>query len=227
MLTLDYRGIGRSSVDGPAALEAQTSERLARDVAQLVAHLWAGGDAESRSLGGRQRLHVVGTSMGGMVAQQLALLLLRGGGGFYGSIRLALPRLCSLTLNATARSLGPVARFVPLGAPAYRRLLPLLLKADPAEMVRSVLSKAVPAEYLAFPHPRFSGKSIGDLWAERWVREYPEWFSYGDVDGTAAQARQGVGDIGNRKAAVGRQLVCPAHRFPSPSTSSPTESPSA
>lgn len=175
-------------------LESQTADRLARDAFQLAASIWTGGDAESRLYGGRTRLHVVGIGMGGMVAQRLALLLLRGGSGSLLSPRLAPPRLCSLTLAATARSLGPVARFLPLSPRAYRSLQPLFGKTDPQSMVASLLrSASVPESYLASPHPRLAGRRIGDLWEERWVREYTEWFSFWDRDITAAQARGGGG----------------------------------
>lgn len=81
----DHRGVGLS--DPPKA--ALTMHRLASDAVTVA-------DAA-----GMQRFHVIGVSMGGMVAQHVALHWL--------------PRAVSLTLIATHPG-GPLARVPPLGA---------------------------------------------------------------------------------------------------------------
>ncbi len=84
-LWFDHRGVGHSE----APRQALTMHRLASDAVQVA-------DAA-----GIQRFHVVGVSMGGMVAQHVALNWL--------------PRTVSLTLIATHPG-GPLARIPPLGA---------------------------------------------------------------------------------------------------------------
>jgi hypothetical protein len=69
VLTFDHRGIGQSGVPPARKLTAQSSEILAQDALALIQHVWS---AESRV-----NLHVYGASMGGMVAQKLALLLVK------------------------------------------------------------------------------------------------------------------------------------------------------
>ena len=81
----DHRGVGHS--DAPR--KALTMHRLASDAVEVA-------DAA-----GIKRFHVVGVSMGGMVAQHVALHWL--------------PRTVSLTLIATHPG-GPLARIPPLGA---------------------------------------------------------------------------------------------------------------
>lgn len=81
----DHRGVGHSE----APRQALTMHRLASDAVQCA-------DAA-----GMKRFHVVGVSMGGMVAQHVALHWL--------------PRTVSLTLIATHPG-GPLARIPPLGA---------------------------------------------------------------------------------------------------------------
>ena len=65
-------------------LEKQTTSILASDTHELINELW----------GNSQSVHVYGASMGGMVAQNLAVLLLRD------------KRLKSLCLAVTARCHG-------------------------------------------------------------------------------------------------------------------------
>lgn len=81
----DHRGVGHSE----APRQVLTMHRLASDAVQVA-------DAA-----GMKRFHVVGVSMGGMVAQHVALNWL--------------PRTVSLTLIATHPG-GPLARIPPLGA---------------------------------------------------------------------------------------------------------------
>eukprot|EP00727_Mastigamoeba_balamuthi_P010626 m51a1_g6186 putative alpha beta-hydrolase (326) ;mRNA; f:48226-52414 len=77
VMAADYRGVGRLGRDTPGPWSVAL---LARDLLRCLEHAgWLAADS--------QRLHVVGHSMGGMVAQELALA--------------APERLASLTLAAT------------------------------------------------------------------------------------------------------------------------------
>ncbi|KAI9329990.1 Alpha/Beta hydrolase protein [Obelidium mucronatum] len=117
-------------------------------------------------------------SMGGMVAQKLSLLLLRKN------------QLASLYLAVTARSYG-LARFMPSGAGFYRFVLPLAIPtSNPKAMIESILPKAFSKEYLDSVHPdsKAAGKTYRDLWLERWVNEYDEWYSFRDVNAISAQS---------------------------------------
>lgn len=103
VLTYDHRGIGKSVSTSADRGASQTSDLLADDAVALLDHVWPKGQQPNSS-----GLHVYGASMGGMVAQKLALrLLARVPGGH-------LP-LRSLILAVTARCYG-LARFVPIGA---------------------------------------------------------------------------------------------------------------
>lgn len=82
ILIYDHRGIGHSKTAAiPRTTERQTSSFLAHDAHQLINHVW--GDHVS--------VHVLGVSLGGMVAQELAPLLIRE------------QRLLSLYLGITTR----------------------------------------------------------------------------------------------------------------------------
>lgn len=161
-LTFDYRGIGKSTCK--EKLEQQTSELLAQDAFQVLQEVW--GDSAS--------IHVYGASMGGMVAQKLALLLLGHG------------RLKSLFLAVTARNYG-LARFMPIGPKFYRFMLPFAISSNPTAMIKSLLPKCFSSEYLTAKHP-VTGESFGALWLKRWVDEYRDWYSFWDIDATAAQS---------------------------------------
>jgi len=171
VLTYDHRGIGRSTAPAPAAAPPQTSELLAADALALVLCAWPEWPAGAR-------LHVYGASMGGMVAQKLALLLPRG----------AAPPLCSLTLAVTARGYG-MARCLPLGFRFYRAVLPLALPSAPAALVDVLLPQMFAPSYRNLPHSRdAAGATMGELWRRRWAAEFAEWFCLASLDATAAQA---------------------------------------
>jgi len=194
VLTYDHRGIGKSVARDK--LESQTSEMLAAEALALVSHVWTGGG----------RLHVYGASMGGMVAQRLATLLLRSAGARPGPpgpsatsssqtaaagppIRL---RLSSLCLVVTARSYG-MARFFPMSAGVMRLFLPCALASKPAAMIDSILPKCFSAAFRDTRHPRSpAGETMGALWRQRWVDEYDQWFSFANVPATAAQSTVAV-----------------------------------
>jgi pimeloyl-ACP methyl ester carboxylesterase len=168
VMTYDHRGVGLSTVAPPAV--SQTSELLAADALALTEHVWP-----SARLAQGAGLHVYGASMGGMVAQRLALLLLARQSA---SLQRT-PPLRSLTLAVTARCYG-YARFVPLGARFYRWALPLALPTNPAAFVDSVLPKFFSREFLDAPNAADpSHATNGALWRARWISEYPQWFTFG------------------------------------------------
>lgn len=177
VLSYDHRGIGRSVTASADAnrRNSQTSEVLAADALALLDHVWPSAPPGTC-------LHVYGASMGGMVAQRLALLLLaRGASTAHMPLR-------SLTLSVTARCYGR-ARYVPLGAGFYRAVLPLALPSTPEKLVETLLPKCFGPDFLAAPHPSDpAGKSMGELWRARWVAEFDDWWSLRNLEGTAAQA---------------------------------------
>lgn len=170
VLTYDHRGIGRSTLAADLKLTTQTSEILAKDALALLEHVWAGEPATSRPV------HVYGASMGGMVAQQLAVDLLTQKHSV---------KVKTLVLAVTARSYG-LARFVPLGPSVYRALFPWVLPSDPSKMIADLLPKCFEKTFLESLHS--SGRSHQDLFQERWVREYSDWFAFSDLDACAAQS---------------------------------------
>lgn len=85
VLIMDNRGIGES--DKPL-MRYSTSE-MAKDVIEVLDHI---GWDKNRSL------HVIGISMGGMISQELGLLIPE--------------RICSLTLLSTAAALKNTVGFV-------------------------------------------------------------------------------------------------------------------
>jgi alpha-beta hydrolase superfamily lysophospholipase len=74
VLTYDHRGVGKSASGAADRKAGQTSELLAADVAALLAHVWPPASAPPGA-----RLHVYGASMGGFVAQRLALMPFHSG----------------------------------------------------------------------------------------------------------------------------------------------------
>ncbi|CAF2740507.1 unnamed protein product [Rotaria sp. Silwood2] len=66
ILTYDHRGIGHSKATTAATTIRETSNLLAHDAYQLINHVW----------GDQAPVHVLGMSLGGMIAQELALLLI-------------------------------------------------------------------------------------------------------------------------------------------------------
>ena len=174
VLSYDHRGVGKSkTTDTVDRCASQTSEVLAADALALLDHVWPSAPPGSC-------LHVYGASMGGMVAQRLALLLLA-------RQQATLP-LRSLTFSVTARCYGR-ARYVPIGAGFYRAVLPLALPKTPEKLVETLLPKCFGPDFLAAPHPTEpGGATMGELWRRRWVAEFDDWWSLRNVEGTAAQA---------------------------------------
>lgn len=126
----DHRGVGES---GPAPSRRLRTGDLATDALRVVDAL----DATARAAGDEtlrwERFHVVGVSMGGMVAQELAL---RAPG-----------RVKSLTLIATFAG-GPVhARLPPLTG--LRAFVTANLARGPEARLRALQTLLYPPEFLA------------------------------------------------------------------------------
>ena len=121
MLAFDLRGTGGS---GNTFFTPCTTRTLAEDVLALIAHVGWGNNV------GQSRLHIVGWSMGGMIAQELALIALQ---------RRADIEITSLTLSHS--SPGGVLvpwlsreRFVPRLS-ALCRILSILISLRPSSRI--------------------------------------------------------------------------------------------
>lgn len=174
VLTYDHRGIGKTTSSGNDRGVSQTSDLLAADAIALLDHVWPS------SAGVDDGLHIYGASMGGMVVQKLALLLLARGN----ESRLPLK---SLTLAVTAKCYG-FARFIPISSSFYRLVLPMALASTPTALVDSLLPKCFSSDFLKEPHPRDTARNMGELWRQRWIAEFDDWWSLRDIESTAAQA---------------------------------------
>ena len=172
VMTFDYRGYGKSTVDrttkfagadGKQTTEprSQTSELLAEDAVELIDAIW----------GKEAKVHVYGASMGGFIAEKLALLLIPEN------------RLLSLYLAVTARGQAPRMPF--LGAGFYKLMMPMLVKSDPKAMVASLVPQCFSAEYLDAVGA--DGKTNRELWTDRWTREYNDWYGFSDKEASASQ----------------------------------------
>jgi pimeloyl-ACP methyl ester carboxylesterase len=163
--------VGRNSLARPGGrLVAQSSALLASDALALLRHVWPSP----------ARLHVFGVSMGGMVAQRLALALLAAQQeadtrGIASSP--PLPRLASLTLSVTARAYGLACTLPPLPPRLLRAALaPLLVRASASAVVAWLLPRCFPPDVLAAQHEAAGGATVGALWQRRWTAEYAQWF---------------------------------------------------
>jgi pimeloyl-ACP methyl ester carboxylesterase len=167
---------------------------LAGDALALLRAVWPG----------HARLHVFGVSMGGMVAQRLALALLAAQQERADTPPAAEsdvddaasppqlpppPRLASLTLSVTARAYG-LARFLPPLPPRllHAALAPLLARASASAVVAWLLPRCFPPDVLAAPHAAERGATVGALWRRRWTDEYAQWFCFHDAAACAEQA---------------------------------------
>lgn len=153
ILTYDHRGIGKSTSARPVR---QTSRMLAHDALLLLNHVW----------GSNTSVHVFGASLGGMVAQELAVLLI------------PVHRLRSLYLVATSR--GTYIRPMAFGPSIWSKLMPLLIHNDREHMIRNVLLPA------AFSPETL--KTSGETYAMLWLNEYDEWWAFGDRTACACQS---------------------------------------
>lgn len=153
ILTYDHRGIGKSISNQPIR---QTTRMLANDALLLINHVW----------GTNSSIHVYGASLGGMVAQELALLLIPSN------------RLRSLYLAVTSR--GNYVRPMAFGPRIWSTMMPLFIKKDREHMVRNVLLPA------AFSPETL--KTNGETYATRWINEYDQWWAFGNSKACACQA---------------------------------------
>ena len=126
----DHRGVGES---GPAPSRRLRTRDLAADALRVADAL----DAEARAAGDAsrrwERFHVVGVSMGGMVAQELALA--------------APARVRSLTLIATFGGGSLRARLPSL--PGVRGFVAANLAREPEARIRALQALLYPPEFLA------------------------------------------------------------------------------
>lgn len=168
VLSFDSRGTGRSSLGAGLV----TSEVLASDALALLSDVWPTQ---------RGPLHVYGASMGGMVAQKLAVLLMQD------ESAPTLLRLSSLFLTVTARSYG-ACRYLHVHPSFLRLVLPYLYPLeDPQRMVQALIPKLFPGSYLDSSHPA-THQRVGDMIHSRWTSEYNDWFSFGHLDAVCSQA---------------------------------------
>ncbi|CAF0853514.1 unnamed protein product [Adineta steineri] len=153
ILTYDHRGIGKST---STQFIRQTSHMLANDALILINQVW----------GTNSFVHVFGASLGGMVAQELALLLI------------PLQRLRSLYLVVTSR--GTYIRPMSFGPNLWLKLMPLLIKKDHEHMIRNVLLPSA-----------FSPETIntsGEIYATLWLNEYDQWWAFDNQKACACQS---------------------------------------
>lgn len=151
-LIFDHRGIG----DSDTPFTRYSTSEMAKDTLELCNHVgWTGA----------RGIHVVGVSMGGMIAQELAYC--------------APERLASLTLQSTAAQLLPAN-------PYFKHLLDRLYLIMPKPAEQGIASKAhrlFSGEWLAKPDTlgvfptnldRFTAE---ELWRQKNLRR-PVWFAW-------------------------------------------------
>ncbi|CAF4618876.1 unnamed protein product [Rotaria sp. Silwood1] len=153
ILTYDHCGIGKSLTTSKVR---QTSRMLANDACALINKVWVANEP----------IHVYGASLGGMVAQELALLLIQSN------------RLKSLYLAVTSRGsyIRPMAI---LGHSIWSLLMPFLIKKDHERMIRDVL---LPSTYSPS-----ALKVNGELYATLWINNYDQWWAFDNQDACACQ----------------------------------------
>ncbi|KAF9741881.1 hypothetical protein PMIN06_008006 [Paraphaeosphaeria minitans] len=163
VLTLDNRGIGES--DKPM-FRYSTSE-MAKDVIEVMDHVgWTG----------KRDCHVVGISMGGMIAQEMAMLIPE--------------RICTFSLVSTAAGLFRTTGFL---ENLYARANLFIPKAIDVQ-IDNVKSNLYTEEWLDAPdtleHVVKSFPTNGDRFAanELWKRTHPDYFQKGGFILQAAAA---------------------------------------
>lgn len=159
VLTYDHRGIGKSRVLDNSA--PQTSELLADDCIAVVDDVFPD-----------HHVHVYGASMGGCVAQRVALILH------------AQKRLLSLFLAVT--SPGSYWRIpIPQFLLAFT-LRSFIVPADPQAMISSLLPRCFDQKFLS--QRDSNGVTMYDRWLDKWTTEYKEWFAFHNVEICASQS---------------------------------------
>ncbi|KAK9898252.1 alpha/beta-hydrolase [Cystobasidium minutum MCA 4210] len=140
-LVMDNRGVGHS--DTPWGLYS-TSE-MAKDLIDLLDFLGWTGD---------KSLHVVGVSMGGMIAQELATVIPE--------------RIRSLALTSTTA--GNTSEVAPVSA--LKMFAKLFFIRDPQEMVKLVINNLYPEEYLQAPDEKENKPTNRDRIVEEFLYRY-------------------------------------------------------
>jgi pimeloyl-ACP methyl ester carboxylesterase len=135
ILTYDHRGSGKSK----APLITQTSTSLAIDCMKLMNHVgWK-----------EEKIHVLGASMGGLIAQELAWILIHR------------KRLASLFFSVTARRFTPFQ--LPFGHSFYKHtLVNFVTKKPKDEIIRFVIDLCFDERYLNSKHSDNVQKVEGD-----------------------------------------------------------------
>ncbi|KAK9867221.1 hypothetical protein WJX84_008701, partial [Apatococcus fuscideae] len=159
VLTYDYRGIGHSTC--PRGRN-WTSQLMAADALGLLDGVWP-----------EQVVHVAGISMGGFIAQKLAVPLMQQG------------RLASLCLLVASASYLPklhmplfmydLASSFIFGGPPRK----LLEKSRPSQNLFLKLF-APGVEKRPATAPDGSESTMGKLWVDKWLSEVDEWFAIND-----------------------------------------------
>ncbi|CAI6333146.1 unnamed protein product [Periconia digitata] len=154
LLAFDNRGIGES--DKPF-FRYSTSE-MAKDTVELIDHLgWSG----------KRQLHVVGVSMGGMIAQEVAVQIP--------------DRICTLSLVSTAAGLFRTTGFL---ENLYNRAN-LFIPKSLDQQIANVKANLYTSNWLDQPdvleHTVKPFPTNGDRFAanELWKRSHPEYFTKG------------------------------------------------
>ncbi|ORY45275.1 alpha/beta-hydrolase [Rhizoclosmatium globosum] len=154
-LLLNHRGVGASMA---TSSEKLTTKSMALDAAALVGKLFSGSE----------RFHLVGSSMGGMVAQHLAAILLESN------------RLASLFL-AVSTSQFSDAHFL-IGALPGFLFLPIAattLNLSPGELVDKCLCPEYRDSTVRVVNNGVeSTSSVGNIWLKRFEENFDDWFTF-------------------------------------------------
>ena len=144
ILTYDHRGSGKSK----APLITQTSTSLAIDCLKLMNHVgWK-----------EEKIHILGASMGGLVAQELAWGLIHR------------KRLASIFFSVTARRFTPVQ--LPFGQFFYKHtLVNFVTKMSKDEVIRFVIDLCFDERYLNSKHSDNVKPKEGEVADDRTERE--------------------------------------------------------
>ncbi|KAF2001789.1 alpha/beta hydrolase-like protein [Amniculicola lignicola CBS 123094] len=150
-LVLDNRGIG----DSDKPLQRYTTSDMAKDVVEVLDHIgWTG----------KRELHIIGISMGGMIAQEMAMQIP--------------DRICTLSLVSTASGLFNTVDFFT----NLRNRANLFIPKPLDQQIASVKYNLYTEKWLAAPdeldHVVEPFPSNGDRFAanELWKRTHPQFF---------------------------------------------------
>lgn len=161
VLVIDNRGMG----DSDAPLMRYSTSEMARDAIEVLQHVsWlpqdaldassspgSSSDQKSTTTGGQRTLHVIGISMGGMIAQEVAYLIPT--------------HISTLNLCCTAAAIENTTTFWENMVQRAQMLIPKSLE----ESVRGAARNTFPAEYLLqpddihLPDPSFSAATFDPM----------------------------------------------------------------